>query len=152
VIIREATLADVPAVVAMGQRFFDASGYASITSYDHETSRVTFERLISNPDGVIFVADCDGELVGSAAALLFPFFFNANHKHGQEFFWWVDKDARGCGQELRIALEEWAENNGAQSFAVACLASMRPEAVARVYERAGYQLSDSTFVRAMSCQ
>lgn len=149
--IRHAESADIPALVAMGERFFAASGYAEITTFDQLSAARTFENLINNPDGLILIYEQDGEPVATAAALLFPFFFNAHHRHGQEFFWWCDPVARGrAGPALLAALEAWAIENGAQSLALAALASMRPDAVGRLYQRAGYRASDATYVKGLN--
>ena len=149
--IREAEIGDIPAIVAMGERFHAASGYADLAAFDPLSAARTFDRLISSPDGVILVWEEAGEIAGTAAALLFPFFFNARHRHGQEFFWWCDPACRGrAGPALLAALEEWARDNGAQSLALATLASMRPHAVGKLYQRAGYRASDATYVKGLN--
>lgn len=149
--IREAEITDIPAIVAMGERFFSASGYGDFTSFDPMSAARTFQHLIESPDGVILVWEDEGLISATAAALLFPFFFNIAHRHGQEFFWWCDPDARGrAGPALLAALEQWAIANGAKSLALASLASMRPNAVGRLYQRAGFRPSDATFVKGLN--
>lgn len=149
--IREAESTDIPDLVAMGERFFAASGYGEITHFDQLSAARTFDGLINNPDGVILIYELEGAAVATAAALSFPFFFNAHHRHAQEFFWWADPDARGeSGPALLCALEQWARAIGAQSLALAALASMRPLAVGRLYERAGYRPSDATYVKGLN--
>jgi GNAT superfamily N-acetyltransferase len=151
--IRMATVNDIPSLLAMGRSFFDASGYSSITSFDKESAKETFEGLISNPLAVIFVKEVAGEVVGTIAGILCPFFFNLDHLHGQEFFWWVDPDHRGnAGRELRERLEEWASERNAKSFAVAALCALNADSVSKIYARAGYAPSDITFIKGLPCQ
>jgi GNAT superfamily N-acetyltransferase len=146
--IRDATHADIPAMVDMGQSFFAASGYGDVTEYDPASAACTFAMLIDSPDGVALIADDDGP-VGTAAALVYPFFFNHSHRHGQELFWWVNPDARGVGAGLLRELEARAVSLGAKSLAVAAVATLRPEALAAFYRRAGFHPSDSSFVKAL---
>ena len=149
--IREAESGDIPAIVEMGVRFHAASGYADITGYDRLSAARTFENLIASPDGMILVWEDEGAITGTAAALAFPFFFNSAHRHAQEFFWWCEPSARGrAGPALLVALEKWAIAVGVQSLALASLASMRPNAVGRLYERAGYRASDATYVKGLN--
>lgn len=147
--IREATLEDVPAIIEMGQRFFDASGYDGMTSYDPVSASTTYINLIQSPDGILLVHDGENGPDGMTGALLFPFFFNNSHKHGQEVFWWVNPESRGSGVQLFRALENIARERGAKSLAMATVASLESEAVGRIYERFGYSLSDLTYVKAL---
>ena len=151
-LIRDAKHDDIPAIIVMGQRFFDASGYDDLTDYDEQSAAATFAMLIDSVDGVVLVAEHEGVVVGTAAALVFPFFFNHTHKHAQEFFWWVNDEARGAGVRLMKELEQKSCNLGAQSLTVAAVASLKAEAVGAVYRRAGFCASDSTYVkRLQSC-
>jgi GNAT superfamily N-acetyltransferase len=148
--IREAESADIPAIVAMGEHFFAASGYGDFTTFDQLSAARTFESLISSPDGVILVAEKDGRAVATAAALIFPFFFNSEHRHAQEFFWWAEPEARGAaGPRLLIELERWCRDHGAKSLSVAALASLRPSVVASLYARAGFRVSDASYVKGL---
>lgn len=149
-IIREAASGDIPAIVTMGEDFFSASGYADFTAFDQLSAARTFESLISGDDGVILVAERDGQVVATAAALIFPFFFNTAHRHAQEFFWWAHPEARGAaGPRLLIELERWCRDHGAKSLSVAALASLRPAAVASLYARAGFRVSDASYVKGL---
>ena len=146
--IRDAILEDIPAMVAMGESFFAASGYGDVTEYDPESAAATFAMLIDSPDGVVLIAD-EGRPVGTAAALVYPFFFNTAHRHGQEMFWWVEPEFRGTGTGLMRELESRASSLGAKSLSVAALASLKPDVLAEVYRRAGFRASDSSFVKAI---
>lgn len=154
--VREATLDDIPQIVDMGRAFHAASAYASIVAYDAESAGVTFAGLITGEDGVVFVYDDEfGRIVGTTAAMAYPFFFNRHHKTGNEFFWWVDPDHRGSniGKALLDALEAWKETVNAKSFTLSALESMRPEVVGEIYRRRGYMPSDRSYIKGpVTCQ
>lgn len=142
--IRPATESDIPALVEMGRRFFDASGYEDITEYDPETVTRTFHLLMNG--GVLLVVDSDG-VVGAAGAMVYPFYFNAAHMTGQELFWWVDPEYRGVGNDLRKALETAVQEKGAKSFSMIALERLNPELVGALYRRAGYRASEHSYIK-----
>lgn len=148
--IREAESADIPALVEMGEAFFAAAGLDKITTYDKLSTARTLSNLIISPDGVVLVWDREGEPVGMVGALLYPFYFNVRHRHGNELFLWCNADAPArAGVSLIRALERWALDNGAQSFAMTALSQLRPDAVRKLYERDGYHASDATYIKRL---
>ncbi len=151
--IREAVADDIPRLVEMGQAFFTVMGMLEPITFDGETFSRALEALIEGDDGAVFVADED-EVIGFIGGMVFPLFFNARHLTGQEMFWWVDEDRRkgGAGRDLCTALEEWARGKGAGSFTMVALESLRPVAVAAIYERVGYKLTEYHFVRQFERQ
>lgn len=96
--IRQATVNDLPKLLEMGQRFFDASGYSDVTTFRPEVFAFSLNTIASN--GVLLVADQDGP-VGMAGALVYPFYFSGDTT-AQEVFWWVDPDHRGIGDRKSV--------------------------------------------------
>lgn len=145
--IREAITEDIPRLVEMGQAFFTDMSMPESITFDGETFSRALEVLIEGDNGAVFVADED-EVIGFIGGMVFPLFFNARHLTGQEMFWWVEEGRRkGAGRDLRIALEEWARGKGAGSFIMVTLESLRPTAVAAIYGRLGYKLTEHHFMR-----
>lgn len=146
--VRVATVEDVPECLVMGRAFFDESGFAGETAYDEESTRATMTHLISAQDGVLLVAESDG-LIGMAAALAFPHYFNAASRAAQELFWWVAPRARGgaAGVRLLRGLEAWAAEVGCSTMTMVCLPSLTRSPAERIYERCGYRPSERSFIK-----
>lgn len=149
--IRSARPDDIPALLEMGRRFFDASGYAELTSYDPASFAETLTSVMESPIGCLLIAERNGEPAGFCCAIAFPFFFNKGGVNAQELFWWVDEAHRGSGigAAMLVALEQWAESVGAKSLMMLSLASLDPESVARMYTKAGYRPAEQTFIKRL---
>ncbi len=148
--IRRATEADMPALVAMGQNFFAATGFADIVPFDDESFRVTVKHLLSG-DSVCLVAESDGAVVGAVGALAYPFYFNREHKTGQEIFWWLEPEHR-CGRtgmQMFAALETWARDVGCKSFSMIALDAVDAEKVGKIYQRCGYRASEHSYIKEL---
>lgn len=112
-VIREATIADIPALVAMGQRFLTESDYSRVLRNNPAQMRVLCEQLLANPDGVIFVhEDASGALTGMIGMLIFAHHLSAERVAG-EMFWWVNPESRGSGRSLLRRVEQWATEHDA---------------------------------------
>jgi GNAT superfamily N-acetyltransferase len=140
-LIRRATVADLPALVAMAQRFHEASGYGDIAEFDALSFATTLQ---SAPNVVVLVAEKDG-LIGMAGALVYPMYFNLQHVTAQEMFWWVEPEHRGIGSKLFDALEEEVKKMGAQSLTM--IAIERFSWVGSYYEKRGFRPSERSFIR-----
>jgi GNAT superfamily N-acetyltransferase len=148
-VIRTATEADLPRVLAMCERFFEAAGLPDVAVYDPETMERTLRQLMGGEMGALFVAERDGEVVGMTGGMLYPFYFNASHLTGQELFWWVDPEHRGVGRGLFDALEIWAKAMGAETFSMIALDRLNPERVAEIYRARGYRANEHSFIRRL---
>jgi GNAT superfamily N-acetyltransferase len=139
---RLATLADVDAVAAMGERFRATTGYRDTLAANPAQLAALATRLIDAPDGDVIVADVDGALVGMLALLVY-----AHHMSGEriagELAWWVDPAHRGIGVRLLRAAEAWAQARGA----VALQLIAPTPAVERLVERLGYTPVERTYQR-----
>jgi GNAT superfamily N-acetyltransferase len=143
-VIRPATYSDIPKMLEMGKRFFEASGYSDIAEFDTESLRASFEALLSSDSAVVLVGE--GAM---AAALIYPFYFNANHKTAQEMFWWVDPEQRGIGTQLLDALIAGCKAKGAESLSMIALERLTPEKVGGIYERRGFRPSERSYIKKL---
>lgn len=149
--IRPAALADLKAMLHMGRRFFDASSYGDVSSYDPESTCRAFLKLMESDSACLLVAEQDGEIIGFCSAIAYPHFFNESDVNAQELFWWVDEQHRksGAGKAMLQALEAWAASVGAKSLMMLSLASLAPEKVAQMYLVAGYRPAEQTFIKGL---
>ena len=151
--IRAASLHDLDSLLDVGEMLFTLSGYEETSSFDRASFRDSLMRWMEAPEMCVFVAVEGEKIVGMAAAVLFPHFYNVTHCTGQELVWWVDprlaSASENHGAGLLLAMENWARHRGAQSFTMGVLEAIRPEAVARFYQRLGYQAQDRHFTRRL---
>lgn len=109
--IRDATVDDIPALLDMSRRFFEVSGYRSLTRYDPPSMERTVRCLLSDENGILLVAEPDHGIVGMAGGMIYPLYFSRSHITGQELFWWVDPGNRGCGLGPN-SWNEWSKPPG----------------------------------------
>lgn len=148
-IIRPATHEDVPAIVAMAERFYPASNYGRIAPL-HKNSAAGLA-LVTMAAGVMLVAeDASGALQGMACLHIEPFLFNVDTVIAQEIVWWIEPEARGgmlAVRLLKAAVNACAER-GATVIRMAALPSS-PQAAGQLYERMGFELSESYYVKVL---
>jgi GNAT superfamily N-acetyltransferase len=141
-VIRDATLEDVAAIVGMGQRFIAGTPYARAIEGRPSKMAAFVERLITEPDGAIFVSEYGGVLVGMIGMVLFEHPFSGE-RVGSEMFWWVEPEHRGIGIRLYKRAETWAIAAGA---AVIHMIAPTPD-VAQLYTRLGFEYVEATYQR-----
>lgn len=142
--VREATLADVPRIVAMGRRFITETGYAARIPVNPTQMQAFVERLIDGEFATVFVADEGGDVIGMIGA------FTYQHPISDEFlasevFWWVEPERRGSGLRLLRAAERWARAKGAVKLQ---MIAPTPE-VERIYAALGYDKVETTYAREL---
>lgn len=149
--IRSALKRDVPGLLRMGREFFKESGLSSFMAWDDFSFEITATRLIEGKiPGVILVADDDDKLVGMAACLLFPMYFNLSVPAAQELFWWVDPRHRfGVGGWLIEELEDQAKEAGASVLLLGAVSGLRDAAISRVYARRGYKPLEHSYIKEL---
>jgi ribosomal protein S18 acetylase RimI-like enzyme len=150
--IRAAEPNDLPALLEMGRQFFEHSGNARFTTFDEPSLTATLIGLISGVgNGVVLATEVNGDVVGMAACVVFPFYANMNTLIGQEIFLWVDPAYRGAvGEALLDELEAAALRKGAKVFINANLAGERDAAFARYYRRRGCVPAENTHIKVLS--
>jgi GNAT superfamily N-acetyltransferase len=150
--IRLATEPDGPSLLRLGRAFFVQSGLSDVATWDDESFGRSVRALVVNKEpGFLLVAEHDGQIVGMAAAVVFPAYFNLNTRVAQEIFWFVDESHRfGAGAALIEELEKVAQERGATVFMSAAIAGLRDAAIARLYARRGYRPVENTFVKALA--
>lgn len=144
--IREATVADIPAIVAMGCEFLAVSPLGSVLPTNPLQLAALTYSLIDADNATVFVAERDGALVGMFGAVVAP---NAisGEPMATEMFWWVAPAARGTvGVHLLKAAEEWARAAGARRLQ---LGAPTAEA-AQLYKRLNYNVVEIVFQKELS--
>lgn len=150
--IRHAEPDDLGALLEMGREFFDHSPNGAFTTFDENSLTATLIALMSGMSGgSVLVAETEGEVVGMAACVVYPFYANHSTLMGQELFWWVKPEFRkGIGGSLLDELEAEAKRKGAKVFLGAHLSGERNAAFERLYRRRGYTPAENTHIRILS--
>lgn len=149
--VRKATLADVPAIVRMGAKFYATTDYRHFADFCPDTVGDLVGVMIDR--GVCLLAVRDGEPVGMAGLVVAPFMFNRTKTAAYEVMWWVDPDAQGegAGKALLSAIEPACREAGCDAIQMVHLATSPPQAGA-LYERMGYRHSESSYTKVMKWQ
>lgn len=136
--IRAATVSDIPALLAMGERFAAKARLADHVGYDPESMAATFRAMIERDEFCLFVGE-----TGAIGGLVAPHPFNHAQPIADELFWWSEGFE---GLRLLQAYEEWAASHGA-IIRMTALEAVEPERMKRFYERRGYQPLERAYVR-----
>ena len=148
--IRRATLDDVPEIARLGELFHAEAGWGDIVEYSIPDTEKTLAHLVESDDGILFVADRDGEIVGMCGGLAHPVYFNHSCKGGQELFWWMRPGLRdGTGWLLLEAMENEARRIGCLSWSMIALDKVNQELTGRLYRRRGYRASEHSYIKRL---
>jgi GNAT superfamily N-acetyltransferase len=143
VVIREASIDDVPRIVEMGLRFIRETVYAGRIAENPARMAALAEQLIAGSS--MFVAEREGVVVGMTGALFFEHPLSGE-PFASELFWWVEPEARGSlGVRLLRRLVEWARARGA----VALTMIAPTPAVEALYERLGMERVEVSYLRRL---
>lgn len=148
--IRNAEPRDIPEIARLGELFHAEAGCGDICDYSPEDTAKTLAHLIENDDGILLVAEVEGEVVGMCGGLAHPLYFNHSHKGGQELFWWVKPGLRdGTGRQMLEAMEAQAKAIGCSSWSMIALDTVNPELTGRLYRRRGYRATEHSYIKRL---
>ena len=143
--VRDATLADIPAMVALGQLMHAESRY-SFMAYDGEKVAITLKTLIGT--GFVRVHERDGEIDGGMVGYMSEAWFS-RAKVAAELALFMTPGKRG-GMAAWYLLSEFsagAENQGAQEITLAITTGVKVEETGRMYQRLGFEQVGGVFKR-----
>ncbi|MEN1958432.1 GNAT family N-acetyltransferase [Luteimonas changyuni] len=144
-VIRDATAADVPRILAMGRRFYAASPYAAVAGYSDAAAADLVAALIAG--GVLLVAEHHSEVVGMIGLHVTGLAFDPATLTATEVMWWVEPEARGLGVavDLRCQAEARCRARGCRWIAMSVLAGSPAHATDQL-ATAGYHHFESSFL------
>lgn len=144
--IRLATLADVPALVAMGQEFAQTPEYAGILTLDPQTTAAMAGMLIVNEDALVLVESGEAdEPIGMLALLLTPHLMSGELL-ALEVVWWVQPGRRQHGVQMLREAERWARERGATALQLIA-PTVRVE---QFYHAIGYQKVEVAYQKRLT--
>ncbi|CAJ0800794.1 hypothetical protein LMG18090_04047 [Ralstonia mannitolilytica] len=136
--IRVATQADVPRILDLGEEMHAESPRWSRLSFSRERAGETLHTLLTSDDGVVYVAERGGEIIGGIAGAIGPH-WSSDDRLAREVSLFITKEARGslAASRLIVALQAWAKLRGAIWTDVGTSTGLDPEVTARLYELHG---------------
>lgn len=140
--IRDATPEDIPELVRMGRRFYEALGYDRLIAFnDRDFAASLFGWM---QEHVVLITDG-----GMAVAVTFRSYVNHGALIAAELFFWVDPEKRGGGMALLDALEARCRALGAKTMSAVVCEGMKPESLSAAYRRRGYAPKEQTYVKEL---
>lgn len=147
--IRPATVSDIPAIAALGEKFHAHAGWEEI-AYSRDDCAASLTSFMEADCFVCIVSETNGVIDGMAAGIVSPVYFNRDHLSGEELFWWADETApQFTGIRLLEALESAARERGCQTWQMKSLARLNGDRMIRLYERRGYRAAEQSFIKRL---
>lgn len=146
--IRPATTADIPSLIALGAIMHATTSYAK-KEFCRIKTREFLAGLIEG-EGVVFVAEYDGELAGGVAGAVTENWFN-RELIGYEYAVFVAPSRRHglTAPRLIKTFMEWARIQGATSVQMGVLTGVGVEGTGRLYESLGLAKAGAVYEGAI---
>lgn len=145
--IRQAAPDDFPRLCELGENFYAEMKISGKFSSEHFTD--SWALLAKTGVGELWVLECDNRVLGSVGFIAVSD-INSGEKVASELFWFMDPLARGQGKALLEKFEARAKELGCARMLMIHLAGPRSETLSRLYERRGYKLLESHFVKEIT--
>jgi GNAT superfamily N-acetyltransferase len=142
VLMRKATVQDIPRLLEMGMRFHQNSPYKDHLAANPEQMGKIASQIASS--GGLLVSENQGRIVGMFGFVTFPHFLSGE-LIAAEVFWWVEPEHRGTGKKLLYEAENMAREAGAKKMQM-----IAPDArVGRLYEHMKYKFVESAYQKSL---
>lgn len=143
--VRAATHADVPALVALGRVMHDQTNFADCTYEDATVARL-IESLIDHHAGIVLVGEANAKVVGGIVGGVFPQWFGPDLQ-ASDYAFFVHPEHRGLlAFRLVAAFTQRASELNAKRICLGNSTGYELERTRKLYERTGYQLVGYNFV------
>lgn len=138
--IRPADPQDADQLLALGERFFEFSQFSGFVAFDSAGCKESVLSIIR--DGIAYVAEIDGEIIGGILGVIVPVWFSPRHVVAAELGWWIDEQYRGgrAGVMLLRAFEGAAKVAGAVAVSMSDLSAGGTWPAGRLFEKLGYSV------------
>jgi RimJ/RimL family protein N-acetyltransferase len=147
-IIREATLKDVIAMLDMASLMQQESPKFSHNSFDAVKASGLFTTLVVKDNGIAFIAEKDGQPVGMIGGMVVEQFFS-HDLYACDFGVYLKPEHRGGSAVIKMikAFEQRAIELGAKEISLGISTEVHAERTASLYERLGYVRSGISTIK-----
>lgn len=145
--VRNGNTGDLDAVVQMAEEFWRHTRY----DVPFDPAHVRIMAALALDHGLLAILEIDGKVEGFTAGVKGPLLGNASVLSGTEIAWWVNPDARQGrnGIALMQHIEQMARDQGVKYWNMIVMESCMPEVGAAIYERMGYEKSETSYTRVL---
>lgn len=144
--IRSASHADIQRLIELATLLHATSSYCAM-AFDPVKTGQFFGELIDG-QGVVFVVEVDGVIVGGMAGGIIDQWFS-HELIAYEYAVFVEPKRRHglIAMKLINAFSEWARIKGARQMQMGIFTAVNVEGTGRLYESAGFRLFGPTYVK-----
>lgn len=146
--IRPATADDIPRIIELGTLLHATSSYSKLAFVPAKAA--AFMQALMERDGVVFVAEIDGVVVGGMAGGVVDQWFS-DELIAYDFSIFVEPKRRNglIAIKLMRAFEEWARIKGAKQVHMGIGTDINVEGTSRLYEHMGFRHFGPLFVKEL---
>lgn len=146
--IRPATIADIPRIIELGTILHQTTSYAA-QPFNPEKAAAFMAALIGG-EGVVFVAEIDGVVVGGMAGGIVDQWFN-DDLIAYDYSIFVEPTRRNgiIAARLIRVFEEWARIKGAKQINMGIGTDVNVAGTSRLYESLGLKHFGPLFVKEL---
>lgn len=146
--IRPATTADIPRIIELGTLLHATSSYSKMAFVPAKAA--AFMQALMERDGVVFVAEIDGVVVGGMAGGVVDQWFS-DELIAYDFSIFVEPRRRNglIAIKLMRAFEEWARIKGAKQIHMGIGTDINVEGTSRLYEHMGFRHFGPLFMKEL---
>ena len=151
-IVRPATLEDLPAYMPLALAFHAASPIRQAIPFSVEGFADFYTAAIESQNMGVWLAEQDGRLIGICGALVYPMYFNPSALVVQELWWWLTPASRGSGAggQMFKQIEQWSKEKDASALFMIALEDNRAKKMENLYIRAGFKPMERTFIKEVT--
>ncbi len=137
---REATEADMPRLLEIGQKFYDRSPYKSLGPYDKEAAQRAMMYMVNSPDALVLTNEH-----GAIGGLLVPVWFSPTIKVAEVQF----NEFRRGGLAAILEFEKVVSEMGAMFMHLSRFADHRMLAGDRMLAKIGFRPVEHRYVKEL---
>ena len=142
--IREATVEDIPKLVAIAEEYNDHSLLNGLL-FEEQSVIKALNLLISDENSIVFVNEF---VTGAISGAIHPFWGNEAKMMCSKIFWWCMPEAKaGDSLALWTRLEDWAIENKASFLQIAALDAPEPNRIKKLFSRKGYVPVENVYMK-----
>ena len=147
-IIREANNDDAASLLSMGELMHNESPRFNKFTFDKEKAANLIQHLIAIDNGIVIVAEHEGNLVGMIGGMVCEQFFSKD-LYACDFVVYIDPEHRGTSAIIRMIklFEERAIKLGAKEISLGISTEIHAERTANLYEKLGYKRSGISTIK-----
>ena len=146
--LRDGCSKDLKAIIAMSKDFWQ---HTQFKDEEFQPEMVEGMALKSIDDGLCLVYEVESVVVGFICGVKGCLLANGDVAVGSEIAWWVDPSHRdtGAGLKLLKGIERKAKSLGIKYWSMIYMQSSMPESIKRIYDKMGYELSESLHTKVL---